>query len=75
MNWDCSCSYYGEHQVCKHIWATILEADHKGMLPDDIADVNGDDQDDDDDDQADIDKPGEVTDELRHSDQIFSDES
>ncbi|HEY7087353.1 MAG TPA: SWIM zinc finger family protein, partial [Tepidisphaeraceae bacterium] len=34
VDWRCSCPYFAEHDQCKHIWATLLEADHRGVLPD-----------------------------------------
>ena len=29
----CTCPYYDEHAICKHIWATILAADARGIGP------------------------------------------
>ena len=29
----CSCPYYDDHAVCKHIWATILAADAANLGP------------------------------------------
>ncbi len=29
----CTCPYYDEHGVCKHIWATVLAADARGAGP------------------------------------------
>jgi superfamily II DNA or RNA helicase len=31
FEWDCSCPY-GLNDVCKHVWATILSAESKGIL-------------------------------------------
>jgi hypothetical protein len=33
FTFNCSCPYAGEHLACKHIWATLLEADRQGVLP------------------------------------------
>ncbi|MCC6316731.1 MAG: DEAD/DEAH box helicase [Gemmatimonadaceae bacterium] len=30
---DCSCLYGRDHGWCKHVWATLLEADAAGLLP------------------------------------------
>ncbi len=65
----CTCPYYADHSVCKHIWATILAADaantgprgkgRLGILPMDPEDYDPDDDglwiDDDDDDYYDDD--------------------
>jgi superfamily II DNA or RNA helicase len=29
----CTCPYYADHDICKHIWATILAADAKRITP------------------------------------------
>jgi len=29
---SCTCSYYDDSNICKHIWATLLEAESKGHL-------------------------------------------
>ena len=29
----CTCPYYDEHAICKHIWATILTADAANIGP------------------------------------------
>src|SRR5207247_10850487 len=29
---SCTCPYYGDINLCKHIWATIIAADSKGHL-------------------------------------------
>src|SRR5881394_251185 len=31
---SCDCVYFGEYGKCKHLWATILEADRRGALAD-----------------------------------------
>src|SRR3954465_9066330 len=34
LNASCTCLYFGpEGEPCKHLWATILAADAKGLLP------------------------------------------
>ena len=30
----CDCAFFDEHGKCKHVWATVLEADKRGMLAD-----------------------------------------
>lgn len=45
-HYHCSCPYFvDEGEPCKHLWATLLAADAKGILPDD-ADQPDDDVDD-----------------------------
>ncbi len=69
----CTCPYYDEHAICKHIWATILAADaanagprgkgRLGILPMDPEDYEADDDDswidvyDEDDDDDDVNPP------------------
>ena len=49
-SYSCSCPRFQEHDdLCKHIWATLLAADARGVLPgaEDLADeTDGDDDDD-----------------------------
>jgi len=34
LDWICSCPYAADAGICKHVWATLLEADASGQLPD-----------------------------------------
>jgi hypothetical protein len=55
--YDCTCPHFEDHgQLCKHLWATILTADARNLLPSGGATGNGhgnDQREDDDDDRDD----------------------
>jgi hypothetical protein len=43
-HYHCSCPYFVEEgEPCKHLWATLLAADAKGILPEDVETMDEDD--------------------------------